>query len=114
MAFCRDVVGLAVIQEWPSSEGRGVLLSIEKATLELLDQQHAAWVDQMEVGRRVAGPIRFAIRVPEIDPAISAAAAAGAQILGGPVQTPWKDVNARLLGPDGTQITLFGAEENAT
>jgi hypothetical protein len=32
---------------------------------------------------------------------------AGAQRLGGPVETPWGDVNVRLEAPDGMQLTLF-------
>jgi hypothetical protein len=32
---------------------------------------------------------------------------AGAQRLGGPVETPWGDVNVRLQAPDGMQLTLF-------
>jgi catechol 2,3-dioxygenase-like lactoylglutathione lyase family enzyme len=113
VSFYRDVIGLSVIQEWPSSEGKGILLSIEKATLEILDQRHAEWVDQMEVGRRVSGPVRFALNMPNMRSALSSAEAAGARIIGGPGQTPWKDVNARLIGPDGTQITFFGRDANA-
>ena len=32
---------------------------------------------------------------------------AGAELLGGPVETPWHDVNVRLVAPDGMQLTLF-------
>jgi uncharacterized glyoxalase superfamily protein PhnB len=34
-------------------------------------------------------------------------ASAGAEILAGPVVTPWGDRNVRLAGPDGIQVTLF-------
>ncbi len=34
-------------------------------------------------------------------------AAAGAEVIGGPVVTPWGDVNARVVGPDVIQLTLF-------
>jgi hypothetical protein len=34
---------------------------------------------------------------------------AGAEILSGPVTTPWGDRNVRLLGLDGIQLTLFTA-----
>jgi hypothetical protein len=36
---------------------------------------------------------------------------AGAQRLGGPVETPWGDVNVRLQAPDGMQLTLFTAAD---
>jgi catechol 2,3-dioxygenase-like lactoylglutathione lyase family enzyme len=113
LSFYRGVLGLSVIQEWPSSEGRGVLLSIEKASLEILDQRHAAWVDQMEVGRRVSGAVRFAVHMGDIRSALSSATIAGATILGGPAKTPWGDTNARLLGPDGMQLTFFGSDVGA-
>jgi len=32
---------------------------------------------------------------------------AGAEHLGGPVETPWRDRNVRLRTPDGLQLTLF-------
>jgi catechol 2,3-dioxygenase-like lactoylglutathione lyase family enzyme len=114
VSFYRDVIGLSVIQEWPSAEGKGILFSIEKATLEILDQRHAEWVDYMEVGRRLSGPVRFALNMPNMRSVLSSAEAAGARIIGGPVQTPWKDVNARLIGPDGTQITFFGRDATSS
>jgi catechol 2,3-dioxygenase-like lactoylglutathione lyase family enzyme len=33
--------------------------------------------------------------------------AAGAELLGGPFETPWQDINVRLVAPDGMQLTLF-------
>jgi hypothetical protein len=35
------------------------------------------------------------------------AEAAGAEHVGGPVDTPWRHRNARLRSPDGVEITLF-------
>jgi len=32
---------------------------------------------------------------------------AGAERLGGPVETPWRHLNIRLRAPDGMQLTLF-------
>ncbi|HET6449770.1 MAG TPA: VOC family protein [Spirochaetia bacterium] len=113
LSFYRDVLGLSVIQEWPSSEGRGILLAVEKATLEILDLQHAAWVDQAEAGRRVSGPVRLAVGVPDVRSTLGSAVRAGASVLGGPARTPWGDTNARLSGPDGMQITLFGPDLGA-
>jgi hypothetical protein len=38
--------------------------------------------------------------------------AAGARRLGGPVETPWRDLNVRLEAPDGMQLTLFTVLDN--
>ena len=32
---------------------------------------------------------------------------AGAELLGGPVETPWRHRNVRMRAPDGMQLTLF-------
>ena len=107
VSFYRDVVGLTVREEWPSANGRGVLFSLPEATLEIIDQAHSAWVDEMEVGRRVSGPVRFAIRFPDLEAAVRSARAVGAPVLRAPAMTPWKDWNARVLGPGGLQVTFF-------
>jgi predicted enzyme related to lactoylglutathione lyase len=107
LGFYRDVIGLPVRQEWPSTEGRGVVLGVPHATLEILDQAHAAWVDRMEAGRRVSGPVRFAFQFTDMTGAMGRAASAGAKLLRGPIETPWGDFNARLVGPDGLQLTFF-------
>jgi lactoylglutathione lyase len=114
LSFYRDALGLSVIQAWPSAEGRGVLLSLSKATLEIIDQKHATWVDQMEVGHRVSGPVRFAFQSSDLHSIVRAAEAAGAQLINSPVETPWKDLNARLIGPDGMQMTLFSTPHKST
>jgi hypothetical protein len=64
-------------------------------------------VDEIEVGRRVAGRVRIAFEVDDSRTAAGALTTAGAELIGGPVETPWRDVNVRLLAPDGMQLTLF-------
>jgi predicted enzyme related to lactoylglutathione lyase len=64
-------------------------------------------VDEIEVGRRVAGAVRIAFDVEDSRAASEQLVAAGAELLGGPVETPWQDVNVRLVAPDGMQLTLF-------
>ena len=59
----RDALGLEVEAVWESEGGHVVLLSAGRATLELVDEAHAAEIDRIEVGRRVAGPVRVAFRV---------------------------------------------------
>lgn len=110
LAFYRDVLGLPVLDMWVSPGSNGALLDAGRATLELLDDAHAAAVDEIEVGRRIAGPVRIALRVEHSAAVADALEAAGATRLGGPVETPWGDVNVRLAAPDGLQLTLFAEE----
>jgi methylmalonyl-CoA/ethylmalonyl-CoA epimerase len=107
LSFFRDVLGLPVQQEWAADEGRGVVLSMPKATLEILDREHAAFVDRIETGKRTSGQVRLAFEVSNLQDAMAAAGAAGVPLVSGPVETPWKDLNARVAGPDGLQVTLF-------
>ncbi len=108
--FYRDRLGLAVVEEWQRPEGRGVILSLgPQTTLELFDGPQADFVDQVEVGRRVSGPVRLVLSVPDADAAAAVFAQAGAQILSNAKPMPWGDRNARVQTPDGMQITLYQA-----
>ena len=107
LSFYRDALGLDVEAVWSSEGGHVTLLSAGRATLELVDEAHAAEIDRLEVGRRVAGPVRVAFRVPDSGAVADKLEAAGAQRIAGPVTTPWNDRNVRLETPDGTQLTLF-------
>ena len=79
-----------------------------RATLELIDESQAGYIDRVEVGRRVAGPVRIALEVDDSAATAQRLAAAGATYLGdGPVLTPWNDRNVRLAAPAGLQLTLF-------
>jgi lactoylglutathione lyase len=105
--FYRDVLGLRQRAAYQAAGGRVVILEAGRATLELTDPVHAAYIDEVEVGRRVAGPIRVAFEVDDSPAATSALAAAGASVIAGPVITPWNSLNARLEAPAGLQLTLF-------
>jgi catechol 2,3-dioxygenase-like lactoylglutathione lyase family enzyme len=107
LAFYRDVLGLRMKDMWVEEGARGVLLEAGRATLELFDERQAAMVDEIEVGRRVAGRVRVAFEVDDSAAAADELEEAGAERLGGPVETPWHDVNVRLVAPDGMQLTLF-------
>jgi lactoylglutathione lyase len=52
----------------------------------------------------VVKELRLALTVGDFDERL---VGAGAELLGGPVETPWHDVNVRLVAPDGMQLTLF-------
>jgi lactoylglutathione lyase len=107
LALYRDALGLDLEAVWASEGGRVVLLSAGRGTLELVDEAHAAEIDRIEVGRRVAGPARVAFEVGDSETVAARLEEAGATTIGGPVTTPWNDRNVRLDAPDGTQLTLF-------
>ena len=103
-------LGLEPAALWTDS-GKAMLLELGRATVELFDEAHAESVDQLEVGRRVSGPVRFAIQVPDVRAAVERLLASGAMLVHEPVMTPWGDFNARVMDPDGMQVTLFQAKE---
>jgi lactoylglutathione lyase len=108
VAFYRDALGLAPAAEYlADGEGRVIILQAGRATLEITDRPHAEHVDQLEVGRRVAGQIRVAFQVHDAARATDALAAAGATVLAAPTHTPWNSLNSRLDAPAGLQLTLF-------
>lgn len=84
-----------------------ILSFAPQTTLELFDARQADFVDQVEVGRRVSGPVRLALSVPDADAAATLFAQAGAQVLSPAKPMPWGDRNARVQTPDGMQITLY-------
>ena len=92
---------------WSSDGGRVALLDAGRATLELTDPENAAFIDEVEVGRRVAGHIRVAFQVEDSAAATATLAEAGARVVAEPVRTPWSSLNARLEAPAGLQLTLF-------
>ena len=109
VAFYRDALGLEQLADWSGDDGRVVLLSGGRATLELLDEAQAAKVDAIEAGRRVSGPVRLALEVADSEGAARRLVAAGVEEVAPPVTTPWGDRNARVQAPDGMQLTLFTA-----
>src|SRR5689334_21306892 len=107
LRFYRDVLGLPERAAYASPGGRVSILEAGRATLELADPPHAEYIDDVEVGRRVAGHIRVAFAVGDTAAAAAELAAAGATVIAGPTPTPWQSLNARLQGPAGLQLTLF-------
>ena len=105
--FYRDVLGLPERQAHASENGRVTILDAGCATLELLDPTHAAFVDEVEVGRRVAGHVRIAFQVDDASATAARLREAGAELVAPPAETPWRSLNARLDGAAGLQLTLF-------
>jgi tRNA(Arg) A34 adenosine deaminase TadA/catechol 2,3-dioxygenase-like lactoylglutathione lyase family enzyme len=107
LAFYQDTLGLPVVEAWDRPEGKGAVLDAGRATLELLSTGQAELVDGVEVGRRVAGPIRVALEVEDSARAAEELVAGGAEVIGGPVVTPWRHRNVRLRAPGDLQLTLY-------
>ncbi len=61
VAFYEDILGLEAKEIWTQADNKGVIYDMGRATLEILDEQSAATVDQIEAGKRVSGQIRFAL-----------------------------------------------------
>jgi predicted enzyme related to lactoylglutathione lyase len=105
--FYRDTLGLASLAVYESEDGRVELLDAGRATLEITDRSHAAFIDDVEVGKRVAGHIRVAFEVDDSPGATKHLAEAGATVIAEPTRTPWNSLNSRLEAPAGLQLTLF-------
>jgi L-ascorbate metabolism protein UlaG (beta-lactamase superfamily)/catechol 2,3-dioxygenase-like lactoylglutathione lyase family enzyme len=108
LAFYRDTLGLPVELDVAGDHGeRVVILDAGRATLELSNPAQVAMIDDVEVGRRVAPPLRVALEVDDARAVTDAAVAAGAGLLAPPTRTPWDSLNSRLQAPAGLQLTLF-------
>ena len=106
-SFYREGLGLEPSQVWPEDQGRALVLDLGRATLEVFDEKQANTVDQIEVGHRISGQIRFALQVPDLNAAMNRLQAHGATLVHAPVVTPWGDQSVRFEDPDGMQITLY-------
>ncbi|MEV5417065.1 VOC family protein [Streptomyces sp. 2BBP-J2] len=107
LRFYRDVLGLTERAAFASDGGRVTILEAGRAALELTDPNHAAFIDDVEVGRRVAGHVRVAFQVDDSAATTERLAAAGADVVAGPTRTPWNSLNSRLEAPGALQLTLF-------
>ncbi|MEU5043715.1 VOC family protein [Streptomyces griseorubiginosus] len=107
LRFYRDVLGLPERAAFSSPDGRVTILEAGRATLELTDPNHAAFIDEVEVGKRVAGHIRVAFEVDDSTATTERLAEAGAEVIAEPTRTPWNSLNSRLEAPGSLQLTLF-------
>ena len=112
-SFYLDGLGLEPAQVWPEDQGQALVLDMGKATLEVFDEKQADTIDQIEVGHRISGQIRFALQVSDLDAAMERLVAHGATLVHPPVITPWGDRNVRFQDPDGMQITLYQAQDES-
>jgi predicted enzyme related to lactoylglutathione lyase len=108
VVFYRDVLGMRQLEYWTSPDGgQVVLLDAGRATLEISNPKNSAWVDEVEVGRKVGAHIRVALEVDDSRAMTAAAVEAGAELIAEPTETPWRSLNSRLEGPGDLQLTLF-------
>jgi uncharacterized glyoxalase superfamily protein PhnB len=106
--FYRDVLGAEEELVVHGEHGEKVtILDVGRATLELSNPAQVAMIDDVEVGRRVAPPLRVAFEVADVDAATAELVAGGAALIAPPTRTPWDSLNSRLAAPAGLQLTLF-------
>ena len=105
--FYQETLGLAVSKEWHGSTGNGIILTAGLASLELIDKNHANTIDEIEVGKRVAGPVRIALNIGNnIEEVGKTLEISGAIKIADVKQAPWSKVQ-RMQDPGGMQFTLF-------
>ena len=112
LAFYRDALGLPELESYSGEGGaRVAILGIPTATLELANAAQVAMIDEVEVGRAVAHPFPFAVRVAfevaDAEATTATLVTAGVEPVAPPTRTPWDSLNARLEGPGGLQLTVF-------
>jgi L-amino acid N-acyltransferase YncA/predicted enzyme related to lactoylglutathione lyase len=113
--FYRDTLGLVERAAVAGPGGAAVtILDAGRATLELANPAQHAYIDEVEVGRAVAPPVRIAFEVDDVTGVTAALVGAGGAEVAPPTPTPFGSVNARLDAPAGLQITLFERERPAT
>jgi lactoylglutathione lyase len=112
LRFYRDVLGLQEQESYVSDGGHVTILEAGRATLEINDRPYAEYIDEVEVGRRVAGHIRVAFEVGDTRATTDGLVAAGARLVAPPTVTPWDTLNSRLEAPADLQLTIFGPTED--
>ena len=109
LAFYRDALGMTEEAAFSTGDRRVAILDAGRATLEIADAGHADYIDEVEVGHRVAGKFRVAFEVSDAAAVTDDLIAAGATLIAPPTRTPWNSLNSRLDSPGGVQMTLFEA-----
>ena len=108
LAFFRDALGMPMAEAYSGPGGAEVtILDAGRATLELCNDAQIEYIDEVEVGRRVAPHFRVALEVDDCATASEAAEAGGAIRVAPPTRTPWESLNARFDAPAEVHLTLF-------
>ncbi len=108
VAFYRDALGLSEQAAFGGGrDARVVIFEAGRATLEISSPAQVEMIDRVEVGRPVSPKLRVAFEVDDTPAAAARLRVAGAEVVGEPVETPWRSLNARLDAPGGVQLTIF-------
>ncbi len=108
VAFWRDAMGL---EETAAFEGerdaRVMILEVGRATLELANAAQVELIDRIETDGHHSPPLRVAVQVDDAEGMAAALEDSGAEVVASARETPWRSLNARLIAPDGVELTLF-------
>lgn len=107
LRFYRDVSGLRERLAYSSSDGRVSILEAGRPTLELTDPAHAAYIDEVDVGRRVAATFESPSRSTTPLRLQRHSRLRWRPVVAEPTRTPWNALTARLEATAGLQLTLF-------
>ena len=112
LRFFRDALGMPEQEAYAGDGGPGnrpevTILDAGRATLEIANSAQADMIDDVEVGRRVAGHFRVALEVDDCAAASERATSGGAVPVAPPTRTPWNSLNARFDAPGEVHLTLF-------
>jgi predicted enzyme related to lactoylglutathione lyase len=108
LRFFRDALGLREEEAFSGpGDARVAILDAGRATLEIVNAAQKRMIDEVEVGRQVAGHLRIAFEVADSPAVTDALVASGATLVAPPVETPWRSLNARLDAPAGLHVTVF-------
>ncbi|MDN3357911.1 VOC family protein [Actinomadura sp. DC4] len=111
--FYRDVLGMPQRDAIAGPGGRVAILEAGRATLEIADPVQAEYIDEMEVGRRVAGHIRVALEVDDTEKVTGELTGAGGELIAAPKLGPFKAVTSRMSAPAGLQLSLWSLTDEA-
>jgi predicted enzyme related to lactoylglutathione lyase len=100
-------LNLEVIESWDSADGRGAILELPRATLEIMDRKNAKSVDELEAGVHEPREMRLGLKVENLQDAVEFLEQHGAKVVSKFVETPWGSFNQRLETPDAKQLTVF-------
>jgi lactoylglutathione lyase len=104
----QEVFGLQILEEWHRPDGAGVVLKLENATLELLDEAQAEFVDKIETGAsNQEKGVRLALQVADVMERGEKLSELGFSPANSPVTTPWDHFNWRFKVDDRFQLTLY-------
>ncbi|MGO2660620.1 VOC family protein [Mycetocola reblochoni] len=108
VAFYRAVLGMPERAAFGGTgDARVTILDAGRATLEIANPAQAEMIDCVETDGHRAPALRVAFEVADTATATGELAAAGAEVIASPRETPWRSLNSRLAAPAGLEITLF-------